>query len=225
MDSHGDHYSKNYIPWWLKVHTALGLNACSSSSLLAVWHSENCFMSTTLFPYLQNDDSNSIYHTSFLNQSSSTALALVVLFPQKGLPWFFATSCYSCCSLNVIFSESPFVSGKICTCEQQKPTSADYWKDSRETHKISEKATKPGLKNGLEQGKLGSSQDPQPKSFTEPVHEVIAATYTAYTTTTSWLDLNGHYSHSLLLSWTLRGPLILWYQIPIKVWGWCVWLP
>ena len=52
----------------------------------------------------------------------------------------------------------------------------------RKLNKISRKATKPDLKNGLEQGKLVSSQDPQPKLFTEPVPEVTAATYIAYTT-------------------------------------------
>lgn len=49
---------------------------------------------------------------------------------------------------------------------------------------MSGKATKPGLTR-LEQGKLGSSQDPQPKSSAELVPELAAATYTAYTTTTS----------------------------------------
>lgn len=62
----------------------------------------------------------------------------------------------------------------------------------RKLNKISRKATKPDLKNGLEQGKLVSSQDPQPKLFTEPVREVTAATYVAYPT--SWLDPNGNCS-------------------------------
>lgn len=63
----------------------------------------------------------------------------------------------------------------------------------RKLNKISRKAMKPDLKNGLERGKLVTSQDPQPKLLTEPVHEIIAAPYIAYTTT-SWLDLNGNYS-------------------------------
>lgn len=70
---------------------------------------------------------------------------------------------------------APLLLGGICGCKQRKPTLADIWKDIREIHKISWKAAKPGLKNGLEQRKLSSIQDPQPESFTEPVHEVTAA--------------------------------------------------
>lgn len=149
---------------WLRVYIQLWFESLPQLHLLPVWHCENCFMSWLCFLFCKMmvviTSTIQAFFFFFSIQAFEPVfpLTVVVLSPQKQPPQVL------CDFLSFVFQldchlRVPLLSGGICRCKQQKPTLADFWKVIRETHKISRKATKPCLKNELEQGKLGSSQN------------------------------------------------------------------